>query len=417
MISIKLSLVRVLLSFQHAFLRLSAWLPFQRTINDKGPRNILLLRTSALGDFIFSVPAMVILRKRYPDAKISLMTATSPEYRVKVHPSYTGTSTLPWLLFMEPSVINEVIYLHSFGLKTLWTKTRSKVTKLNPDMTVILAHPAEPGLSLFKKIVFLRFLGIRCRIYGWRTRASNKWFREVQYEAGLFDHHVIGPLRSVAELPGMPVIEEMEIKFPLFLDPQARQWSHAIWKDKHWGGQRIVAIAPGSMQPHKRWPLENFAALSQELVSHFSVSIVIIGTPADKSLGEQLMKSVNGTVVNLAGETSLSQSAALLENCTLLIGNDGGAMHLGSAMKCPVVAIVPGIEYPDSIEPWFSRELAVRHPVSCAPCYSFTQCPLGHNKCMKDISVNDVYEKCVQVLGDKAKEEPLHVNSNSYEKG
>lgn len=366
----------------------------------KHAARILVLRTSALGDFIFAVPAMVVLRKCYPDAKIVLLTAatTNAVQRAAVQ-AYAGVASLPWLSFMIPTVANEAICMHSFGLETLRADAGGSVSEFNPDITVILAHPGEPGLGLLKKIVFLRLLGVRSRIYGWRARASIKWFRAVQYEAGFFDHHVIGPLRSVAELPDMPEIGEMEIKFPLCLDPTARTWAETLWKDKGWVGRRIVAVALGSIQPHKRWPLERFVSLCQELVSSFDVCIIVIGTSGDKHLGQQLVAAVDGEVVNLAGDTSLSQSAALLEGCALLVGNDGGAMHLGSAMGCPVVAIVPGIEYPNSIEPWFSRELAVRHPVPCAPCYSFTHCPLEHNKCMKELPVHDVYEQCAQVLG------------------
>ena len=205
--------------------------------------------------------------------------------------------------------------------------------------------------------------------------------------------------RDIAELPGMPPVEEMEITFPLNLEPTARPWSEDLWRKRGWFGARVVAVAPGSVHSHKRWPIEHFIALCQELAGHYQVSIVVIGTFLDKSLGERLVESVTGEVVNLAGETTLSQSGALLERCTLLVGNDGGAMHLGSAMGCPVVSIVPGIEYPGSIEPFFNRHFAVRHPVGCAPCYSFTHCPMKHNECMAELPVSDVFERCARVLG------------------
>lgn len=399
MISPKLMLVKLFLFSQHVVLGLIAWLPFYQANDGNNPISILLLRTSALGDFIFAVPAMVALRKCYPDARIVLLTATSTNavQRVAVQ-NYAGTDLPPWLSFMIPSVVDEAICMPSFGFESLREIAGQNILKLNPDLTVILAHPGEPGFGLLKKIVFLRLLGVRSRIYGWRTHASNKWFRQVQYEAGLFDHHVIGPLQSVAELPGITETGEMEIKFPLSLNIDARPWAENLWSKEGWVGRRIVAVAPGSIQLHKRWPLERFINLCQELVFHFNVCIVVIGTVSDKHLGQKLLEMIDGKVVNLAGETSLSQSAALLERCSLLVGNDGGAMHLGSAMECPVVAIVPGIEYPNSIEPWFSRELAVRHFVPCAPCYSFTHCPLEHNKCMKELSVQEVYVQCARVL-------------------
>jgi len=398
--SIDLLFARILLKCQKGFLGLIGNRSIRSPKHYFLPRRILLLRTSALGDFLFAVPAMIQLRKQYPDAKIVLLTATTTNsaHRAAVE-SYTGAASLPWLSFVMPAVINEAICIPSFDLKTLWTKIRTKVSEMRPDATVILAHPGEAGMSLFKKMLFLRFLGVRGNIFGWRVRASNRWFRKAQYQAGRFEHHVLGPLRSIAELPGMPPVEEMEITFPLNLEPTARPWSEDLWRQRGWLSSRVVAVAPGSVHSHKRWPIEHFITLCQELVGHYQVSIVVIGTILDKSLGERLVEAVGGDVVNLADGTTLSQSAALLERCTLLVGNDGGAMHLGSAMGCPVVSIVPGIEYPDSIEPFFSRDLAVRHPVSCAPCYSFTHCPTKHSECMAELPVSDVFERCSRVLG------------------
>ena len=71
--------------------------------------------------------------------------------------------------------------------------------------------------------------------------------------------------------------------------------------------------------------------------------------------------------------------------CFLLIGNDGGAMHLGDAMGSKVISIVPEVEYPDSIEPWHNKDLAIRLPIECSPCYSIMHCPQGHQPCMSDI--------------------------------
>ena len=397
--SLGLLCVRILLIFQKGFLgvigRRSIWSPKHSFLH----RRILLLRTAALGDFIFAVPAMVQLRKQFRDANITLLTATTThsDHRAAAE-SYTGAASLPWLSFVVPKVINDTICIHSFDLKTLWTEIRAKVSSMKPDATIILAHPGEAGVSLFKKMVFLRLLGVRGNIYGWRVHSSNRWFRKAQFQAGRFEHQVLGPLRSATELPGMPRLEEIEIIFPLHVEPTARLWAKDLWRKRGWFDARIVAVAPGSVRPHKRWPIEHFIALCQGLVRNYQVSIVVIGTILDKSLGERLVNTVGGDVFNLAGEATLSESAALLERCTLLVGNDGGAIHLGSAMGCPVVSIVPGIEYPGSIEPFFSRHLAVRHPVSCAPCYSFTHCPMKHNECMSKLPVSDVFERCACVL-------------------
>jgi ADP-heptose:LPS heptosyltransferase len=399
MMSIKLTLLKLILAIQHIVLGMFSWSPSRGNSGDMNPENILLMRTCALGDFIFAVPALVELRNRYPKAKIVLVTAASANASlVTLAQTYSGTNSLPWLSLMIPSVIDEAICINFASFKGLWIDARRRVVELNPYVAIILANPGDPGLGLLKKIILLRLLGVRTRIYGWRSRASNRWFRQLQYEAGLFDHHVISPLRSIAELPGMFKVEEIKVNFPLYIDSGSQTWVEALWRASGLSDRRIIAVAPGSIQPHKRWPLEKFISLCQKLAFDFDVYFIVVGTPNDKDLGRRFADKFNGRVINLAGDTSISQSAAILERCELLIGNDGGAMHLGSAMRCPTVSIVSGIEYPNSIEPWFSQELAVRHTVSCAPCYSFTHCPLKHNKCIKDLSVHDVYIKCAKVL-------------------
>jgi len=144
---------------------------------------------------------------------------------------------------------------------------------------------------------------------------------------------------------------------------------------------------------------ENFAELCRQLLNKLSSAmIVVIGTPDDSSLGENLKIINQSRIHNLAGKICIEHCAALLKRCSLVVGNDGGAMHLADAMGTKVVSIVPGLEYPDSIEPWHNKKLAIRHSIDCAPCYSFSSCPLQHNKCMRDIPVVVVLKKCFEAL-------------------
>jgi heptosyltransferase-2 len=162
---------------------------------------------------------------------------------------------------------------------------------------------------------------------------------------------------------------------------------------------RIVAVAPGSVQPHKRWPEIKFKELVSLIISSYSsLDLVLIGTDKDFHLCESIKNLCPSRIHNLAGVFSIPKSASLLSKVQLLVGNDGGAMHLGDSMKCKVVSIVPGIQYPDSIEPWHNKALAVRHPVECSPCYNFTFCPQGHNRCMTDLPVEKVFNKCITIL-------------------
>ena len=362
--------------------------------------NILLLRTAALGDFIFTIPALAALRDALPESNITLLTSTTTNLKQKEKVGcYVDSYTLPWLRFVIPSIIDQAICFDLHDRVSLKKSIRSKVKNLRPDVVIILAHPGEPATGLLKKIIFLRYLGVKCKIIGWHTHSSIGWYRKTQYAHHLYEHHIYGPLRSIEELPQVPIVDKLDIDFPLNLGLPARSWCVNLWDTKHWAANCIViAVAPGSIQPHKQWPVENYIKLIGTLKNEFELEIVIIGTKNDLGLGRMIVESLDSGIVNLAGETSLSESAALLERCSLLVGNDGGAMHLGAAVGCPVVSIISGIEYPGSIEPWFNKESAVRHAVNCAPCYNFTHCPKGHNRCINDLSVKSVFMMCEYIL-------------------
>jgi heptosyltransferase-2 len=216
----------------------------------------------------------------------------------------------------------------------------------------------------------------------------------------LLKHHVHGPLQFLSEMSPSRKYNDADLVFDLRPGHEAIAWASAWLRENRLSDRkRLVAVAPGSIQPHKRWPLESFKSLLQSLLeSYDDAYFLVIGTPADKELGDVLTAIEPQRIRNLAGTTSIAQSAALLQQCHLLVGNDGGAMHLGDAMGCKVVSIVPGIEFPDSIEPWHNKALAVRHPVECSPCYNFVSCPQGHNRCMTELPVERVLANCSLVL-------------------
>ena len=161
----------------------------------------------------------------------------------------------------------------------------------------------------------------------------------------------------------------------------------------------MIAIAPGAIYPHKDWPVDRFAAVTRAILHDVpDAHIVVSGTRGDAAKADQLVAIDPARVISTCGTASILQSAALFEQCTLAVGTDGGAMHLADAMGTKVVSIVPGLEFPISIEPWRNIDRAVRHRVACAPCYSFTSCPQGHNRCMQDLPVDAVLEQVRRAL-------------------
>lgn len=361
---------------------------------------ILIFRSAALGDFIISSPAIAEVKKMYPDRKIVLLTiqSASKEQRKKVA-SYAGSGNrAPWIELARPHLLDNVFILDELSIAAL-IRLRRELAEFSFEAAVLMLDPAAPWLGRLKKLFLMISLVGLTPIYGWRGSGAFSKDKIALKKIGALTHHVYGPLQFLRELKPNAKLSEVDIKFDLRPGTEATNWAETWIASNLATYPRLVAIAPGAIHSHKQWPIEKFLELISKLLAHYSdIGIVIIGTPNDVKLGAQIEQLATDRIKSIAGKSTILQSAALLQHCDLLIGNDGGAMHLGDAMGAKVISIVPGLEFPDSIEPWNNKKLAIRHHVECAPCYNFTNCPEGHNKCMQELPVEAVYKNCELVL-------------------
>ena len=163
----------------------------------------------------------------------------------------------------------------------------------------------------------------------------------------------------------------------------------AAWLDAHHVAEPFIALAPGSIWGTKRWP--GYA----ELVGRLEQPVVVVGGPEDRALAEVLVRSAPDRIHSAAGELPLRASAALLARAALLVTNDSAPLHLASAVGTRVVAIfgptIPGFGFGPRGRADRIVELA---GLGCRPCslHGPAVCPLGHHKCMRDLSVEAVLE-------------------------
>lgn len=350
------------------------------------PGTIVVFRTCGLGDFILSVPAFLELRERFPAARIVLVTMATTNVAVaaKVAAYAGGAAAAPWISLVPAGVIDEVVTLPGLrSVRTLASAARL-LRGLHADLIVQMMDIGIPWRRRAKKMAFAAVLVGLVRQVGWRLRGSVERGK-VPLEDPHLDHHVHGPLHFLREMFGADAYADKDILFRLDPSEDARHWAER-WVAERAPVGRLVAIAPGAVHPHKDWPIDKFVALAEAILAdHPDVTLAVSGTKADAVKAERLVAVNPRRVVSTCGAASVAQSAALFSHCALVVGNDGGAMHLADAMGAKVVSIVPGLEFPNSIEPWNNRDRAIRHLVPCAPCYSFTFCPEGHNRCMQDL--------------------------------
>lgn len=362
---------------------------------------ILVFRSGGLGDFILSTPALFKIREFFKDAKIILLTDSSRNSSIRDRISeYTeNQSNYPWVELVTPHLIDQSLTLGARLHISHLLNLRKQIRSEQVEKVFLLLDPCSPYLGRLKKLALLIFLVGFKPIYGWRSRGSLRHNKRKLKDLGLLKHHVWGPMESLLEFNPSISFSPSDVVFDLRPTRIAMDWAEN-WITNHLRADyKLIAISPGSIQPHKRWPLESFKGLIGNILSKYPKSIlIIIGTAQDHDLGRDLEILDASRIFNLCGISSIQKSAALLKRTHVLIGNDGGSIHLGDAMGTKVISIVPGIEFEDSIEPWNNRQNTIRLPIACAPCYSFTYCPLVHNKCMTNISIESVLERLDTIL-------------------
>jgi heptosyltransferase-2 len=149
----------------------------------------------------------------------------------------------------------------------------------------------------------------------------------------------------------------------------------------------FVAIAPGSIWGSKRWPGYD------SLVRALPGPVVVVGGVEDRGLALAVVAAAPGRAHSAAGELSFRASAALIERARVLVSNDSAPLHLGSAVGTPVVAIFGPTVPSFGFGPRGLGDVVVeRNGLACRPCSSHGPevCPLGHHRCMKEISVERV---------------------------
>jgi heptosyltransferase II len=174
---------------------------------------------------------------------------------------------------------------------------------------------------------------------------------------------------------------------------RADQAAADAWLSMHQVGSRFIAIAPGSIWATKRWPYY------EELVARLEYPSVLVGGQEDAAVAGALVAgSVQG--VSAAGALTLRESAALIRRAAVLVTNDSAPLHLATAVGTPVVAIF-GPTVPEfGFGPRRSGDLTLGlDELPCRPCskHGPPQCPLGHHRCMRDLSVDQVLQAIASI--------------------
>lgn len=164
--------------------------------------------------------------------------------------------------------------------------------------------------------------------------------------------------------------------------------------------ERLLAVAPGSRAPARRWFPERFAEVIDHLDSRIS-SVLLLGAPEDRPFADQVARLSRRKTLNLCGQTTIPIAAALLGRANVLLTNESGLMHVGWAVGTPLV-VLAGPSNVRITSPFGPRVRVLQtREVPCVPCVRNDCYRRGEeNKlCLKMISVNEVIDTVKEMAG------------------
>jgi heptosyltransferase-2 len=175
----------------------------------------------------------------------------------------------------------------------------------------------------------------------------------------------------------------------------------AVWKrlDLPPGERVVVFNTGGAFGSAKNWHAEHFAGLAQRLAADWDLSVLVNCGPKERDTAREIVtRAADPRVVSLADEAELpiGLTKACIRRCRLLVTTDSGPRYLGIAFARPVVTLF-GPTDPRLVATNYERETCLSLGLDCQPCME-RECPLGHHRCMRDLTVDVVYAAAAQYL-------------------
>jgi len=157
----------------------------------------------------------------------------------------------------------------------------------------------------------------------------------------------------------------------------------------------VLALCPGAEYgPAKRWPAEYFVEVAQQKLAA-GWQVWLFGSSKDETIATEIESSTQQACFNLVGKTSLAEAIDLLSLANCVVSNDSGLMHIAAGLQRPMVAIY-GSSSPSFTPPLAQQVQMLKIDLPCAPCFQ-RECPLGHLKCLKELTPRLVLEAISQL--------------------
>jgi lipopolysaccharide heptosyltransferase II len=357
-------------------------------IDEDKIERIVIIRLSAIGDVVRTIPALGLLREKYPDAHIAWVV-----------------EELAYDILSGRSDIDEVILL---PLKSLWKKLKSPrhffgaaayIMRFIRDLRSKKFQVSFDFQGLLKSgvVSFLTGAPIRIGFDRGFSKEGSHIFSNVRVRLPVpklsrIERNLILARRLVGDIDGPETLIETTAKEKSAID--------LLEREKLSDRRPRIIVHPGTSPrtPYKKWRADGFAKAADLVLSRLGGEVIVTYGPGEEGDAVEVRDLMVGEATVLAEPLSLLELAEFYKRSDIYIGGDTGPMHIASFVKTPVVAVF-GPTDPVENEPYTKTpHKIVRIPVECSPCRE-RRCKKGI--CFKDITPEMVADAAIELLADR----------------
>ncbi|MBI4062707.1 MAG: glycosyltransferase family 9 protein [Elusimicrobia bacterium] len=374
---------------------------------------ILVFGYCGLGDMIFLLPTLEHLRRSFPQGRITIITGPRSAANELVQETHADKHwSIDWT-------------------RASWSERLAvcrRIREQNFDACLV-SYPNPVRFFLLGLFTIPRRVG-HCRRLVCNYPLGLKWLKtkfysaiweEEMYRSFLFNKRI---LININQSERHDVQKNLEMAISLHPDaapaiqdgphlaiPAAsRQFAASLLQNAGGGNNAPIALSLGvsRQMDWKRWKIQKFAHLLEKINQKFPSSLLLLGTSEETGLNEEFRRYYKGPIIDALGKSNVYQTAALLEQCRLFVGNDCGPAKLAMALGIPT-AIIWGPSDRQGAGPWKKGPFKTIHNnMPCSPCFAagmlkmgegvinHTNC--GHHNCLRELTVDFAYRQIEELL-------------------
>ncbi|MDH7605155.1 MAG: glycosyltransferase family 9 protein [Melioribacter sp.] len=336
---------------------------------------ILVIALSGIGDALMFTPALKKLKEEFPASEIDALVM------------YKGVKEI-YERLKEISKIHYWEFLKEGKIKSLLFVSRLR-KKYDISINVYPSNRKEYNIINFligaKKRLAVKYLRKDFQNFGFLNN-----FR-IQEDDNL---HNVEENIKLCELISNKKFNDVSELILNFINDDLEFGENFLKEKNITENELVIGFHPGcsTLKNHdkRRWETDKFAELGKKLIEEHKAKILVFGGPEEKVLKEDVIKKINSHSAISVNTSSLIHTAAVMKRCNIFVTNDSSLMHIASALKLNVVAII-GPTNPNYIHPWKTNYRIASLNLDCSPCFYYSPKPL---KCTR----KDIQFKCIKEL-------------------